>query len=105
MKIRLLVDSLYAQLSMGLTSIGFWMFIVGFFTDFWYSGPFITAEFAGFKLKGHSGLWKGCDETGTLCYRPKGDGELVWFLAFYLKNVSPVLPKYRNGPMSRGAKY
>lgn len=70
MRIKLLVDSIYAQLSLGLTSIAFWCHLLGFLTEFWNDGTLVTSEFAGFVLKGHSGLWRGCEETGTLCFRP-----------------------------------
>ncbi|XP_045181192.1 uncharacterized protein LOC123540326 isoform X6 [Mercenaria mercenaria] len=78
MRIRLLVDSVYAQISMGLTAIAFWCHLIGFFTTFWYHGPLATHEISTFVLKGYSGLWKGCEETGTLCFRPAGGS---WFEA------------------------
>lgn len=79
MRIRLLVDSVYAQLSLGLTTIGFWCQLIGFISTFWYNGPLTTHEFSGFVLKGFSGLWKGCEETGTLCFRPGGGSKFSYF--------------------------
>lgn len=72
MRIKLLVDSVYAQLSLGLTSVAFLCHVLGFFTHFWHEGSLVTSEFVGFSLKGYSGLWRGCEETGTLCFRPGG---------------------------------
>lgn len=72
MKIRILIDSVYPQLSLGLTSIGFWCHLIGFFSNFWYHGHLATHEMSGFVMKGYAGLWKGCEETGTLCFRPGG---------------------------------
>ena len=80
MHIKFLVESVYPQLSMGLTAIGFWCHLVGFFTPFWFNGPLATHEMSAFVLKGYSGLWKGCEETGTLCFRPRGGSKYMYMI-------------------------
>ncbi|XP_052236343.1 uncharacterized protein LOC127848086 isoform X4 [Dreissena polymorpha] len=69
-------------MAMGLIMIGSWCHVIGFLSQFWHNGPFVTSEFAGYVIKGYSGLWKGCDETGTLCFRPEGGSWLKATQAF-----------------------
>lgn len=91
MRIKILVDSVYAQLSLGMTVIAMWCQVLGFFTYFWHEGPLVTSEFAGFSLKGYSGLWKGCEETGTLCFRPGGGSKWSYEIFTFLGTSKAIL--------------
>ncbi|XP_052761368.1 uncharacterized protein LOC128204072 isoform X1 [Mya arenaria] len=82
MRIKLLVDSLFVQISFGLVGIANWCHVIGFFSQFWHFGPLVTSEISGFVIRGYSGLWKGCEETGTLCFRPDGGSWLKATQAF-----------------------
>ena len=75
MRIKLLVDSIFIILS-GFTSVlGFLFHVIGFSSQHWFKGPLKTHEFEGFTFKAHTGLWRGCDESDTFCFTPKGPGE------------------------------